>query len=106
MNINEIIRDQVKEEVALAIKGSISELEDTLLDSLHKPEYQGWGRFFDTTQAKKYLGCRSVNGMKSLLKRFGIQGSKVNSKVVKYDREQLDKVNVNQAIEEYKKSLI
>ena len=99
-NLKELIRSQVD---ALVIE-KLDSFQETFCNAISKPEYQKWGRFLTPQQAAAYVGCKSVNGMKSLIEPLGIQPTKVNSKTVRYDREELNKVNVSIDIENFKKS--
>ena len=100
IQIEEIIRSQVE----ALVNEKLDSFHKTLCNAISKPEYQKWGRFLTPQQAAAYVGCRSVNGMKSLIEPLGIQPNKFSSKTVRYDREELNQVNIKIATENFKKS--
>lgn len=106
LNIESLIKNRIKEEVQHQICALLPTLAEEIVNRVSKPEYTSWGRYLNPKQAMKYLGCKSHNGLKSLLRRHNISGTKSNSKSVKYDRQELDKVNINMVIEDYKKTLL
>ena len=106
LDISSIFNQYIKEEVHRQVSASLPTLAEEIVNRVSKPEYTSWGRYLNPKQAMKYLGCKSHNGLKSLLRRHNISGTKSNSKSVKYDRQELDKVNINMVIEDYKKTLL
>lgn len=105
MDINLALEEFIDQRAHFVFCSRLNELEERICSSISKPDYQSFGKFLTPTQAANYVGCKSVNGMKSLIQPFGIKPIKCNSKAVRYDRDDLNKVNVSIAFDDYKKSL-
>ena len=88
--------------IDIALNRKLDELSECILAELTKPDYHSWGRYLTPKQAANYVGLKSVNGMKSMLSTFDIQPTKTSTKIVRYDREDLDRIKVQRIIDNYK----
>ena len=93
----EFLRQIIREELALELNGFAEEL----LEHIHKPEYEQWGRYLNYDQTAKYLSV-GKSGLKRRLALKGIHPIVFNQREKVFDRYELDKLNVNQFIESYK----
>lgn len=79
-------------------------LRDGFLDAIHRPGYQEYGRFLNYEQTAHYLGI-GKSGLKANLAKKGIHPLVLNERQKVYDRRQLDELNVNNFLENYKSKL-
>ena len=93
----ETIRQIIREEVNLQLNG----IAEGILSFLHKPEYESWGRYLNYDQTAKYLSV-GKSGLRKRLATKGIHPIEFNAREKVFDRHELDKLNVNQFMEEYK----
>jgi len=105
MWVNKLIQDQIQTAAIDAIADILPSAINDILQQINKPEYTSWGRFLSTRQACQYLSVKSVGGLKTLLITKGIKPIKVGNKSKRYDRQELDKINTSQAIENYIKNI-
>lgn len=105
MTIDQHIQKMITKEVTIALQHHLVQITERLSSELTKNEYQKWGRYLTPDQAMKYCGFRSRNGFLEMCSIRGIESIKINQRVIRYDRYELDKINVSQKIEEYLNNL-
>lgn len=96
----EAIRQIIREEVNLQLNG----VADGILSHLHKPEYENWGRYLNYDQTAIYLSI-GKSGLRKRLATKGIYPIEFNAREKVYDRYELDKLNVNQFLDDYKRKM-
>ncbi|GEM_PF-5727666 len=104
MNLEEKIQSLliplVKEEVTNQLDG----LVDGILSCLQRPEFESWGKYLNYDQTAKYLGI-GKSGLKKRLARFDIHPLIFNEREKVFDRYELDRLKVNELLENYKNKI-
>ena len=101
MNIDQLIEQKISEQVSLAFEARLNEFSQVICDKLSTPKFEEWGRYLSPKQAMTYTGYSSINGFNEMCNMKGISASRVNARVLRYDRYDLDKINVNNALKDY-----
>ena len=105
MSIDQIIEQKISEQVSLALDARFDELSQVICNKLSTPKFEDWGRYLSPRQAMIYTGYSSINGFNDMCTMKGISTSRINARVLRYDRYDLDKINVAKAVKAYSKSL-
>lgn len=91
------IKQMIRDEVSLQLDG----LAVGILNQIHQPEFESWGRYLNYDQTAKYLGI-SKSGLKKRLARFNIHPLVFNEREKVFDRYELDRLKVNKFLDNYK----
>jgi hypothetical protein len=105
MSFDQLIEQKIKEHIMIALSSHLDEIIDRIACKLSAPEHEAWGRYLSPKQAMLYTGFRSQNGFKEMCRVKGIEPIKVNQRVLRYDREELDRINIQEQVESYIESL-
>lgn len=101
MTLDQIIEHKISEAIEATIESKIEQISERVSKHLTRPHYHEWGRYLSPMQARIYVGVKSTNGLKEFCRNKGIKSIRINNRVIRYDRNDLDKINVRNVIKDY-----